>query len=115
MFLKGYMVLERLHGTISDEHDFDYNITPAEETDMVAQIRELVRKVHATGWIHGDLTENNIMYKLDGRHKVFRLIDFEHARILTPEGVARDNAMLQHVERYIERRAEFKRAKAARD
>ena len=50
-------------------------ITHCERTQLIVRLRDMLRKIHEAGWIHGDLKPENIVSASTGPV----LIDWEHA------------------------------------
>ena len=50
-------------------------VTRCERAKIIARLREMLRKIHEAGWIHGDLKPENIISASTGPV----LIDWEHA------------------------------------
>jgi tRNA A-37 threonylcarbamoyl transferase component Bud32 len=50
-------------------------VTHGEKAQLIAKLRDMLRKIHEAGWIHGDLKPENIVSASTGPV----LIDWEHA------------------------------------
>ena len=56
-------------------------VTRCERAKIIARLREMLRKIHEAGWIHGDLKPENIISASTGPV----LIDWEHAALIGAE------------------------------
>ena len=56
-------------------------VTHCEKAQLIARLRDMLRKIHEAGWIHGDLKPENIISASTGPV----LIDWEHAALIGAE------------------------------
>lgn len=81
-----FLILEFIDGDPLDEYTIHGNRRPEEVADLVARVCQIVARVHAKGYLHGDLKPSNILVRAEDQEPI--LIDFGLACRQNAQGAA---------------------------